>query len=422
MKDGASRQVIDAARQRDVAVGLVCALVAFAASLYASSWIGPFVAFKEFDNVYFQADCSLVYSNMTERSSNHYRTGMHPLFSMVLWSGVGLLRAVGLEALTAVRSVLGLNAGVTSALLYLILRKCGLRPFDAALFALSFAASVALLFFGSVPETFAFGGTTLLVVLVVAAILPRPSERLLLVANVASMSMTLTNWMAGIAATVRSYPRDRKVMLRVFGWAGLIVGVGGVLSKLLFSSSGYAGDFRRYVQWVRLPQVSDLRSFFAHSTVMPEPVFRLAGNGVMESVAEPAGIGAGSTLGLICALGWFALLAMGLYGAVTRSKHQPLRDVLGATLLGQFALHMCFADGPFLFSAHFGPLLLLAAAHSRLLPLPKWPARLATLALLGGIAWNNLDAHRTTTARFEREVLPWLKVHGTPRAVVSSNE
>jgi hypothetical protein len=415
MIDSVARQEPDAARTPDVALALGCALAALAASLYASRWFGPFVIFESFDNVYFQTDASLVYSNMTERLANHYRTAMHPAFSLVFWPVVSLLRLLGLEPVTAVRWVLGVNAGASGALIYLILRKSGLLPWDAVLFALSFAGSVALLFFGSVPETFTFGGTTLLLVLFLLAMRPRPSAALLLAANAASMSMTLTNWMAGVVATLRTYPRDFRVWLRVFGGAAFIIGACGVITRNLFGSSGFTGDFREYVQWVRWPRLSDLRSFLVHSTVMPEPLFRPTAPGVLESTVEPVGVGAGSALALICAVLWLVLLCAGAFAVASRARRPELRDVLVVTVAGQLALHLCFSDGPFLFIGHFAPLLLLVAAHVRLLPLPKWPTRAAVAALLAAIALNNVLTHQATVRRFERDVLPWMKVHGVER-------
>jgi hypothetical protein len=84
---------------------------------------------------------------------------------------------------------------------------------------------------------------------------------------------------------------------------------------------------------------------------------------------------------------------------------------------GQLALHLCFADGPFLFSSHFAPLLLLLAAHALVLPIPRWPARLVAGAVLLTIGVNNVAEHRSIVRRLELEVLPWLQEHGTARFV-----
>jgi hypothetical protein len=402
----------------DRAVAVACGLTTGLVVLLTLGWVEPFLPFREFDNVYFQTDCSLVYSNMTERLANHYRTGMHPLFSILTWPIVSALGAAGVAPFAAVGALLTLNAAGTGALAYLVLRRLGLAPFDAATFALSLAGSVAVVFFGNVPETFAFGGTTILLMLWIVGS-ARPGVPALVLGNAATMSMTLTNFMVGVAGTLRLDSKDRKTALKVWALAGAIVASFSLLSKLVFRSSGYAGDFRRYVQWVRTPQLSDVRSFFVHSTVMPATVVRPPPDhlGFLEAVAEAATVGSGGLLGIVATVGWLALLGAGLYAAATRAENRRLRDVLLISVAGQLGLHLCFADGPFLFSAHFAPLLLLLAAHARFLPVPTWPARLVTASVLGMIALNNLAEHRSITRRLEVEVLPWLEEHGTARVV-----
>ncbi len=402
----------------DRALAIACALAAGVIVLVSSGWAEPFLPFREFDNVYFQADCSLVYSNMTDRLANHYRTGMHPLFSSLTWPLVSALGALGVPPFTAVRTLLVLNAAGTAALAYLVLRRLCLAPFDAAMFALSLAGSVAVVFFGSVPETFAFGGTTILLMLWIAG-RAQPSFPALVLGNIATMSMTLTNFMVGVAGTLRLDPKNRKTALKVWAVAAGVVAGLSLLSRLVFSSSGYVGDFRRYVQWVRVPALSDLRSFFVHSTVMPRTIVRPPPDhiGFLEAVAESAEMGSGGALGVVATLGWLGLLIAGLVASLSRAGNARLRDVLLLSAGGQLALHVAFADGPFLFSSHFAPLLLLVAAHSRLLPVPKWPARLVTAFVLGVIAVNNVVEHHSITRRLEAEVLPWLMEHGTARVV-----
>ena len=105
---------------------------------------------------------------------------------------------------------------------------------------------------------------------------------------------------------------------------------------------------------------------------------------------------------------------------VLRAENRRLRDVLLLAGLGQLSLHLCFADGPFLYGAHFAPLLLLLAAHSRLLPLPKWPTRLAAGVVLLAVAVNNVTQHAAMVHGFEQDVLPWLEESGTPMFVPPS--
>ncbi|NJR74157.1 MAG: hypothetical protein HC773_11845 [Scytonema sp. CRU_2_7] len=76
---------------------------------------------------------------------------------------------------------------------------------------------------------------------------------------------------------------------------------------------------------------------------------------------------------------WAGLLALGLWALFSLKQHLKLRIVLGLTLLGQLALHSVVYTETFLYSLHFGPLLVVLAALSTLLK----PARLIALVLAG---------------------------------------
>jgi hypothetical protein len=379
---------------------------------FLSSWMLPFTGWKEFDNIYFQADIALVYSNMTEFDSNHHRTGMHPLFSIVMWPLVTLLVAIS-DATPAVivRLLLAFNAGATAALAYLIVHRIAATRIDASLYTLLLCVSSSTVFWLTVPETFPFGGTTILFMLALAAIVARPRIPALVFANVVTMSMTLTNWMVAIYATLRLlWPRWR-TSVSVFVIAGCVVILFGIASKLFIPSSGYVGDFRRYIAWIRPPATSDVRSFFAHSVVMPAPVFRTRGDGVLEVVNEISPAGSGSGTGAVGVVLWLLLLAVGAAGAVMRGAGtRAFRDILLLCLGSQFLLHVMFADGPFLFSAHFVPLLILLAAYASKF---RW-SRPLVVATIVTVSFNNLAVFDQVRDRLERDVLPWLERHGTP--------
>jgi hypothetical protein len=389
--------------------------VLVAAAVFAvSSWIVPFVGWRQFDNIYFNADIALVFSNMTDPTSNHYRTGMHPLFSLLMCPLVLALHEVTrLELVTAVRLVLGGNAGLQIGLVYLVLRRSALSRFDATLFTLLTAVAAATICWSTVPETFTFGGTTLLVMLAIVAHTRRPSLPVLVAGNLATMSMTLTNWMVGFYATVQLLWKQWRRVLVVFAISFGIMLALGVMSKMTFPSSGYAGDVRRYGAWVRAPKLNDLRSFLVHSVVMPEPRFRVRDkDGAPEVVVEPVGLGGEANAVFSRAL-WVGLLGTGIAGALRRASNRGLRNVLLWTVASQFLLHMHFADGPFLFSAHFTPLLVLIAAHSALFRPHAWIVRTLGFLLVVLVAHNNLGVFQRLTERLDTEVLSWLERHGS---------
>jgi hypothetical protein len=72
---------------------------------------------------------------MTQRLSNHYRVKVHPLFSLIAFSPVYVLRKpLGIDAITAVRLVIAAVASLWLGTMFVLLRLIGCRR-TAAIFA-----------------------------------------------------------------------------------------------------------------------------------------------------------------------------------------------------------------------------------------------------------------------------------------------
>ncbi|WP_193335485.1 hypothetical protein [Devosia beringensis] len=159
-------------------------------------------------DVWFDSDTRIVAMNMTIREYHHWTLYKHPLFSLITWPLTSLARLFVGDAMTAVRVVQASNAGFAVVLLFTLLGRIGLGLLDRSLICLLFLVSGTMLFWYTVPETFTFGGTTLLIALH-ATISGRPQTRLgylgLGLASLASLSMTITNWFAGLLATAIVY-------------------------------------------------------------------------------------------------------------------------------------------------------------------------------------------------------------------------
>lgn len=398
---------------RDALVGLGLSALAVVLVLVLSGWTAPFVAWREFDNLYFHSDIALVFSNMTDFGSNHYRTGMHPGFSLFSAFSVEAIRSLtGVSGFRAVQLLLAANAGVQTALLFMLLRRLPLGLPAAAAFVLLFLASATMVFWHTVAETFAFGGTSLLIMLLIVSS-PAPGNALLVLGNVVTMSMTMTNWMAAFYGTVWHRWRRWRTVLGIFFASGLLILLTGIVSKLTFPSAGYVGDFRRYLAWVRLPQPGDWPAFFGHSLVMPDPVYDVRDGGFLAVTVEPALLGSGTAAAPVALMIWLALLVAGGVG-LWMARRRALSAVLGLTALSQLGLHSFFSDGPFLFAAHFTPLLILVAAHAALLPRVRLAATglALVLALLAGV--NNAAVFGDMTERLTAGLLPALEAGGTP--------
>ena len=108
---------------------ILVALFIFALAMLISNIGSKQVSFygATADNVWFQADVGRVYANMTARYSNHYRTKVHPLFSLATNPVIHVLYRIGLKEESAVRVFVSFIAGLWLSSIYLVLRLVRLR-------------------------------------------------------------------------------------------------------------------------------------------------------------------------------------------------------------------------------------------------------------------------------------------------------
>lgn len=80
-------------------IACVLALVAAVAS-FSNASLFPAITYEhEAGDVFFSADVPRVFANVTDRASNHYRTGVHPLFPLVAYPPARVLRGAGFDAI-----------------------------------------------------------------------------------------------------------------------------------------------------------------------------------------------------------------------------------------------------------------------------------------------------------------------------------
>jgi hypothetical protein len=206
---------------------IIICLFVFAAvvSFVLSSSIGNrlFPVLDDNQDVWFDSDTRIVVMNMTVRDVHHWTLYKHPLFSIILWPLTSLVRLFVGDPVTAVRIVQAANAGLVVTLLFTLLARVGVGLLDRTLVSLLFVVSSTMLFWYTMPESFAFGGTTLLIALH-AAISARPTTirgyAALTLASIATLSMTITNWAAGLVATAVSFGLLDHPIRMIKGWFG----------------------------------------------------------------------------------------------------------------------------------------------------------------------------------------------------------
>ena len=313
---------------------------------------------------------------MTDRLGNHYRIKVHPLFVLLTHPPVMLIRILtGASALLAARIFMALLAGIWIILIFCLLRALGSRRMDATIFAILGSVSAACLFWTGVTETYPLGSISIMVG-VLAVNLPAQRQSLwLTIVSAFTLSVTVTNWMAGLLSTAVSLPWKRACQLSANAFC-IVVVLWGVQKFIYPQCEFFLGD-KEEVLYINNPRlggpVTAIKALVFHTLVMPRirPFEDMKGDwrrvGYIRTQLDRPG--AGSNLATAAAVLWAFLLAVGVWGLFTMEGYVKLRLVVGGVLLGQMALHSVYGEETFIFSPHVAPLLLGVAAmglHTRL--------------------------------------------------------
>lgn len=359
-------------------------------------------------DAWFQSDIPRVLANIVDAHSNHYRTKVHPIASIVLHPAALILRALwpGTDLQVAMR-LMSLVAALWVGSFYALCRLLGAARWGAVCFSLLAIGSAAFLFWFSVPETFSIGSLTVLWVLLVAALaVHRPvGDGLLLFASVASLAITVTNWVAGLA--LAACQRPWRGALRISAMAFVIVAALSVLQRFFytFAKFFFLGS-QEEMLYVNVPQsgtvLDKLAAMFLHGLSMPALLTKAAEAPRLDWLTvQFSAPGSGGPAGL-AALGlWLLLLAAGVAGLVRSPAWHGFGKVLGVTLAVQVVLHLIYGEETFLYAAHFLPLLMALAVFAIRSPLGRAAPVLAVLCA-GLAAFNNIAAYETALRLLQR--------------------
>jgi len=392
--------------KKDALIAILLIMLAAVASYSAGEHLNTEGLRK--DNVWFQADIGRVYENMTKRSSNHYRTEVHPLFSLTTAPLVHGLSKLGITKETAVRMLVAGVAGIWLAAFYLVLRLLRIRVTDALVFTIMISLSAATLFWSTVPETYLFGSLTLLLVLGLVALSEARNFAAVYWAAISalSLSMTVTNWMAGITATLASNSLRKTARITIDGF--VVVTVLWAIQKELFPSSEFFLFSLEERDYVFLKDAGGLTEkatvFFSHSIVMPEVQIlknRWDPSWPFFSVQFSA-LGSTGPLGLSLSVIWGILLIFGAWTAWLQPAFRKFKIVLALIIGGQLLLHMIYGDETFLYSMHWTPLLVFLSAFGLSSIHRPWVLGLAVLFVLG-LGLNNVRQFERVSSELSSE-------------------
>jgi hypothetical protein len=396
--------------QSDIVVAVIIMVLGGAALYYQMLQINPqIITDRNLQDVWFESDLPRVFANLTDRSSDNSRLSVHPLFSLLtypLTRGLGVvLRA---DLLTATRLLMALTSAVCLGTLFSLLRLIGCRRLDAALLTVLPLVSAAARFFLVVPETYGFGLLTILGAMVMAALAPTQTIASLwyVAMSALTMTITITNWMAGILATAVNFgwQQTRRITTDAFCVVVLLWGV----QKMLFPSAAFFLGSREESKQILRAGSGGIwgtsQSFIFHTMVMP--AIRVTDSGYSDTPAlmhtQASWLGSGSIWGVGAVIVWAALLGLGLWALFTLKQQPRFRLFLGAPIAGQYLLHVVYGKETFLYSLHFLPLLITLVALSFLTRLrPIALILVSVLIISAGI--NNSLQYQKAMAFLQRD-------------------
>ncbi len=350
---------------------------------------------------WFEADSPLVLWNMSDRNSDNARAKLHPLFPLVTYPLTSGIRWIGKTSVIDAAWILNaVTAGLWFGTLFIMMRLLDCRLLDSVLLTSLAASSGAGMFWFIVPETYPFGSLTILVALALVALArhrPVPDWSFV-VASAASLSITLTNWMAGLISTSVCKPPRRAAMLSLIALATVVVLVfvqkatfprGG---GLFINPRGYGGVKGYLLGAEHGGLINSARVLYLTSVVVPR--IELSRFDTQREVSGPmltiqrSPAGSSGIVGQVATIAWGLLLAAGAVALVAGHGDVRFRIALGVTLLGQSAVYLVFGEETFLYALNCVPLLILAVS---LATLTRWRYFVVAVAglMLPCAAWNN---------------------------------
>ena len=123
-------------------------------------------------DVWFDSDVYRIVSGMLDRESiAHYRSAVHPIFSLVSsLVPLGLKYVLGLTDIAAMKLVVICVAALWAVSLYVLLKLMGCQILDAVIFSMIASASSSTIFWLTIPESYSYGSVTIIFALILAVL------------------------------------------------------------------------------------------------------------------------------------------------------------------------------------------------------------------------------------------------------------
>ena len=358
-------------------------------------------------DVWFDSDVHRIVSGMLDRESiAHYRSAVHPIFSLVSsLVPLGLKHLLGLTDIVAMKLVVICVAVFWAISLYALLKLMGCQILDAVIFSMIASASSSTIFWLTVPESYSYGSITVIFALILATLTDSVllSSSYYVFINIITFGITVTNLMFGIAVTIVNH--SLKGTARILFSGLIIVFMVTLFQKLIFTKAPILTfiSMRGENKYTVIPSVaravSASFSLWSHTMVMPDIILApyLGIESFLSLSIQNSIPPINSLWGSVATLSWFSLLILGIFSAFRLKTHYKLRLVLGMGLIGQYVLHLIYGTETFLYSLHFFPLLLTLAALSTLTSYRWLALSLGSVFIVSAAIHNNAMFERAVT-------------------------
>jgi hypothetical protein len=385
----------------DLLLVFALALVTGLTTFYRAQLVDPILYTQQTIDVFFDGDLAPAFGALTNVDTDFSDKSVHPLlpsFGYILGLPAHL---IGIDRITAARTIISVIAAYTIGTFFIILRLLSYSQLDASLFSMLAANTAAAQFWFALPEHYGLGAATLLSALCLVAVAAHHQVTLFwyLVVNVLTLGVTITNWMAGITATIATQSWQQAVRIFVMTLM-ILVGLASI-QKIFFPTAALkaivgTGSQMAFVSFPPTDLLARYRAFFFHSVVMPK-IDTIANWNLSDwpylMTVQHSPVGSGSVYGIAATAAWVALLGLGTWAFFSIDRYPQLRFTLGLTLLGQLVLHTFHGRETFLYSLHYGLLLVMVASLVTLTRMRKVGVALVVMAIVAAGINNSLQFH-----------------------------
>lgn len=403
-----NRQTISRA---DILLAAVFGLLGIAASVWAFTQTHRAPGLHTLLDIYLNSDVPAWEQNFVSTDGMHSRTSVHPIISILLYPFGALLTSVGVDPLSAAKTLIVVIMGANVALFTLITRLLGLPRSVGAAFSMLFLISAGFLFWSGVVESYPFACFSVLLALFMMLRVRSAHWSWWIAVNVLTLGFLITNWMFGlIAMAVRL---KLKPFLAISVSSFFIVVALSVIQNATFEKAAFFFNPEPILREARFFQpimevegsyeedwrpVSNLRSIYVTSVVaMPVYLQEFSGYHVA-TTNQNSSLPEGELSPVLAIISWVVLFGMGVWGAAKRREiGVPL--IGAALMLGfQTALHIIYGEVTFLYSLNFLPLLLMFACLSWYAPYRSVAVGLVSCVILFGGLNNERRLQETIDA------------------------